>query len=123
MRTALGLIIIFLLVFSVMLLTAMNCEPRVPGPMVITTALEWTLHLLGGLAAASAAVGMLIIAAGHGSFQRLVVLSLPLLGGLLLLNANWGVALALGAIVTVWMFKYGGAEIERPTPLSSDETR
>jgi hypothetical protein len=27
--------------------------------------------------------------------------------------ANWGVALAFGAIVTVWIFKYGAPEIER----------
>jgi hypothetical protein len=115
MKTTLSIAILFLLVFCVMILVAMNCEPRVPGPMVIASALEWTQHLLGAVVAAASAIGILVVAAAHGSFQRQVVLALPLLGGLLLVAANWGLALAFGAIVAVWIFKYGAPEIERGT--------
>ena len=115
MKITLSIALLFLLVFFVMLLVAMNCEPRVPGPQLIISASEWTLHLLGGVVAAAAAIGMLAIAATHGSFQRQAVLALPLLGGLLLIAANWGLGLAFGAIVTVWIFKYGAPEIERAT--------
>jgi hypothetical protein len=113
MKTTLSIALLFLVVFFIMLLVAMNCEPRVAGPLLIGTALEWTLHLLGGILATAAAIGMLAVAATHGSFQRQIVLVLPLLAGLLLLAANWALGLALGAIVTVWIFKYGAPEIER----------
>ena len=113
MKTTLSIALIFLLVFFVMTLVAMNCEPRLPGPQVIGIALDWTLHLLGGLVAAASAIGMLVIAAAHGSFQRQIVLALPLLGGLLLIAANWGAALGFGAIVAVWIFRFGAPEIER----------
>jgi hypothetical protein len=120
MRTTLGLIIIVLLIFCVMLLVALNSEPRMPGALVIPTALDWTLHLIGALAAGASAVGMLLVAAGHGSFRRQIVLTLPLLGGVLLISAHWGAALALGAIVTVWIFRFGGTEIESAPKTPSD---
>jgi hypothetical protein len=113
MKTALSIAFLFLLIFFVMVLVAINCEPRVPGPQAIGFALEWTLHLLGGIVATAAAMGMLVVAAGHGSFQRQIVLALPLLGGLLLMAANWGLALAFGMIVAIWIFKFGAPEIER----------
>jgi hypothetical protein len=115
MKTTLSIAILFLLMFCIMVLVAMNCEPRVPGAMVITSALEWTQHLLGALVAGTSAIGILVVAAVHGSFQRQVVLALPLLGGLLLVAPNWGLALAFGAIVAIWIFKYGAPEIERGT--------
>lgn len=121
MKTTLAIVFLFLFLFFIMVLVAMNCEPGVPGSQVISVALEWTLHLLGGAVAAVSAIGMLAVAAVHGPFQRQIVLALPLLGGLLLIAANWGVALAFGAIVTVWIFKYGAPDIERsagPTPKS-----
>lgn len=113
MKTTLSLVFLFLFLFLVMILVAMNCEPRVPGPQVVGDALEWTLHLLGGIVAAASAIGMLAVAAGHGSFQRQVVLALPLLAGILLMAANLSVALAFGAIVTIWIFKFGAPDIER----------
>ena len=113
MKTTLSIALLFLLVFFVMVLVAMNCEPRIPAPQVLGSALDWTLHLLGGVVAAASAIGMLVVAAAHGSFQRQIVLALPLLGGLLLIAANWGVALAFGAIVAVWIFRFGAPEIER----------
>lgn len=96
---------------------AINCEPRVPGAQAIGLALEWTLHLLGGIVATAAAIGMLVVAATHGSFQRQIVLSLPLLAGLLLLSANWGLAFALAVIAGVWVYKFGAPEIERGSSL------
>lgn len=113
MKTTLSIAFLFLLVFFVMVLVAINCEPRMAGSQAVSMALEWTLHLLGGIVASAAAIGMLVVAATHGSFQRQIVLALPLLAGLLLLSANWGVALALGAIAAVWIFKFGAPEIER----------
>lgn len=113
MRTTLGLVVSFLLLFCVMALIAINCTPPVSGDHAIGLALEWTLHLFGGVVASSAAVGMLLVAALHGSYQRQIVLVLPLTSGLLLISANWGLALALGMIVSIWIFKYGAPEIER----------
>lgn len=113
MRTALSITIAFLLVFFVMSLVAFNSEPRMPGVQAVTMALEWTLRLFGGITATASAVGMLIIAAGHGPFQRQVMLAMPLLAGLLLISANWGLALAFGAIATIWIFRFGSMEIER----------
>jgi hypothetical protein len=113
MRTTLAIIISFLLVFCVMVLVANSCEPKVPSIQTVTTALDWTLHLFGGAVTTAAAVGMLLIAAGHGSFQRQVVLVPPLFAGVLLMSAHWGAALALGAIVSVWVYRYGGPEIEQ----------
>jgi len=115
MKTALYLAFLFLLVFCVMVLVAINCEPRVPGSQAVGLALDWTMHLLGGIAATAAAVGMLAVAVTHGSFQRQIVLALPLLAGLLLVTAHWGLALAFGAIVVVWVYRFGAAEIERGT--------
>jgi hypothetical protein len=120
MRTTLAIVITFLVVFCVMILVALNCEPRMPGPTIMSTAFDWTLHLLGGLTAVASAVGMLLVAAGHGSFQRQIVLIPPLLGGILLLGANWGAALGLGAVVAVWIFRCGGPEIERPASSASN---
>ena len=119
MRTTIAIVFSFLLVFCLMVLVALNCEPRVPGALVVGTALDWTLHLFGGLTTTAAAAGMLLVAAGHGSFQRQIVLVPPLLAGVLLLTAHWGAALALGAVVTVWIYRFGGPEIERPAKAAS----
>jgi hypothetical protein len=115
MKTSLAVAFFFLLVFFVMILVAVNCEPKPTGAQAIGLALEWTLHLLGGIVAVVSAFGMLFIAAVHGSFQRQIVLALPLLAGLLLIGANWGLGLALGAIVAIWIFRFGAPDIERPT--------
>jgi hypothetical protein len=114
MRTTLAIVFLFLFVFCVAMFIVINSEPRVPGSQALALALDWTLHLFGALVATAAAIGMLLVAATHGSFQRQVVLALPLLAGLLLLTAHWGLALAFGAIVGIWIFKYGAPEIERP---------
>ena len=115
MKTILSIAFLFLLVFFVMVLVAINCQPRIPGLQAVSVAFEWTLHLLGGIVATASAIGMLAVAATHGSFQRQIVLALPLLAGLLLISVNWGVALAFGAVAAVWIFKYGAPEIERTT--------
>ncbi|HEY3899507.1 MAG TPA: hypothetical protein VGM54_12880 [Chthoniobacter sp.] len=121
MRTTLAIVILFLVVFCVMILIALNCEPRMPGATIVSTAFDWTLRLLGGLIAVAAAIGMLLVGAGHGSFQRQIVLVPPLLAGVLLLSANWGAALGLGVVVAVWIYRCGGPEIERPetSPISN----
>ena len=119
MRTTLAIAITFLIVLCVMILVALNCEPKMPGAMIVTTAFDWTLRLLGGLITAASAIGMLLVAAGHGSFQRQIVLVPPLLAGVLILSANWGAALGLGALVTAWIYRHGGPEIERPSTTAS----
>lgn len=120
MRTTLAIVILFLLIFCVMILVALNCEPKMPGATIVSTAFDWTLRLLGGLITVASAIGMLLVAAGHGSFQRQIVLVPPLLAGVLLLSANWGAALGLGAVVTAWIYRCGGPEIEQPsTPASN----
>ena len=50
MKTSLAVAFFFLLVFFVMILVAVNCEPKPAGAQAIGLALEWTLHLLGGRA-------------------------------------------------------------------------
>ena len=110
MRTTLALAFLFLILFCIMVLVAINCEPRVPTAQAISMAFEWTLHLLGGVVASAAAIGMLLTVAGHGPFQRQIMLTLPLFGGLLLLDAHWGLCLGLAAVACVWMFKFGAAD-------------
>ncbi len=119
MRATLALVFLILLVFCIMVLVAINCQPRIPGSQVIGLALEWTRYLLGGVVASAAAIGMLLTAASHGSFQRQIVLTMPLVGGLLLFEANWGLALALAAVASIWMFRFGAPDIERPANSSS----
>ena len=113
MKTTLGIALGFLVLFCLMILVAINGDPKIPSAQALGLALEWTIHLVGGLVASISAVGMLLVAAGHGSFQRQIVLVLPLLAGLLLLTSNWGLALAVGAVACVWIFKYGAPDIER----------
>src|SRR5262249_22795091 len=113
MRTILSLVIVFLITFCVMVWVAVNCEPRMPGAQSMSMAFEWTLRLIGGVVASAAAVGMLLGAARHGSFQRQIVLTPPLLAGLLLMNAHWALAVALGAVVGIWMFRFGAPDVER----------
>src|SRR5689334_5137422 len=107
MRTTLAIAFVFLITFCVMMWIAVNCEPRMPGAQSMSMAFDWTLHLIGGVVASAAAVGMLLVAAQHGSFQRQIVLTPPLLGGLLLMNAHWALAVALGVVVGIWMFRFG----------------
>ena len=113
MRTTLALAFFFLITFCVMMWIAVNCDPRMPGVQSMSVAFDWTLRLIGGMVASAAAVGMIFVAAQHGSFQRQVVLAPPLLGGLLLMNAHWALAVALGVIVGIWMFRFGGPDVER----------
>ena len=119
MRTTLALAFLFLLVFCIMVLVAINCEPRIPTAQAIGLALEWTRHLLGGVVASAAAIGMLLTAAGHGPFQRQVMLTFPLFGGLLLFDANWGLSLALAAVASIWMFRLGGVDAKSSSGLAA----
>lgn len=105
MRTILGTVIGFLLVFIVLVWIGMDSEPAQRAPEAMEFALHWTMRFFGAVTAVVAAVGLLFIAGSKGSLERQVDLVLPLLGGLLLLNASWGLGLALGAVAVTWLFR------------------
>lgn len=105
MRTILGTVIAFLIVFMILVLIGMESTPRQHAPEAMEFALQWTLRLFGAITAAASAVGLILIAASKGTIERQVDLVLPLLAGLLLLNANWGLALATGVIGVASLFR------------------
>lgn len=61
-------------------------------------ALNWTQRAVGGIVAATAAIGMLLFAAANQSANRSLALVLPLLGGMLLVAPHWSIALAIGLV-------------------------
>jgi len=106
MRTVLGTTFLFLIIFLLVLLISTNFSEMPTQRMAaLEQALRWSMLLLGGVVATASSVGLLMVAAAHGGFDRQVALVLPLLGGLLLVSAHWGLAIALGAIVTGWLLK------------------
>jgi len=105
MRTILGTVIGFLLVFTILVWIGMESSPAQRAPEAMEFALHWTMRFFGAVTAVVAAVGLLFVAGSKGSLERQLDLVLPLLGGLLLLNANWGLALAVGAITVAWLVR------------------
>jgi len=105
MRTVLGTAIAFLLVFFVLAWIGIESGTGQPAPLAMEFALQWTMRLFGTVTAVVAAVGLLFVAASKGGLERQLDLVLPLLGGLLLINPNWGVALALGVFATAWLVR------------------
>ena len=61
-------------------------------------ALTWLTRAAGGLVAAVAAVVLLVRTLDGVPAERLVGLTLPLLGGALLAAGHWAVAIALAAV-------------------------
>ena len=106
MRTVLGTALLFLIVFFIVLLVGTNfSQTPVHQMAALEQAARWTLLMFGALIATASSVGLLMVAAAHGSFERQAALVLPLLGGLLLMTSNWGLAIAMGGIVTAWLLR------------------
>jgi hypothetical protein len=59
---------------------------------------SWLLRVAGGLIVAVTAVAMLVAALLGEPLDRLVALTLPLLGGSLLVAQHWSTAIALGLV-------------------------
>jgi hypothetical protein len=96
---------VFLVVFLIFVLIGMNSTPRQPGFAAIEFALQYTIRFFGAVVAVTSALGLLLIATAKGQLERQVSFVLPLLAGLLVTNANWGLALAAGAVAVAWLLK------------------
>lgn len=106
MRTILGIAIFTIIVFLVALMAGADFRaPTTKTDEAFQFALMWTVRAMGGLAAVSAALGMLFIAATHGPIERQLALVLPLLAGLLVFDSNWALAIALGGVAIAWLWR------------------
>jgi hypothetical protein len=87
-----------------------NGMGRWPERVDVSFAVSLTLLAVGGLIAAVSLFALLQRGLNGQSLEQTLPLTLTLLGGLLLYQANWGVALALGMIGTaaVVMHYLGG---------------
>ncbi len=68
--------------------------------------LEWCIRLFGLFIATTAALLLLVEGVGAMRYvERIAVLAIALLGGLMLITSNWGLALATGAIVVAMFWR------------------
>jgi hypothetical protein len=94
-------LILVLLFFGLSLLIGrVSVGPRWPERVDVSYAVSLTLMSLGGLIAAVSLFALLQRGLGGQSLDQSLPLLMALLGGLLLYQLNWGVALALGMIGT-----------------------
>ncbi len=96
-----AVIIVVLIAFAIGLLTAIGYITTLHGPNYMVEAefsLAWITRAIGVFIATVASLGLLLKSLGGESLDRLVSLTLPLLAGLLLNQAHWPIAIALGVI-------------------------
>ena len=79
--------------------------------MELSLALNWTLTAVGGALAAISAFLLLLRAIAGTTLQQGLPLVVALLGGLLLFQNHWAIAVSLAAIVVAWSL----AEFFRPS--------
>ncbi len=97
-RTFIILLVVF---FAVVLLCCqLATSPRWPGRVDVNFAVSLTLLAVGGLVSAVSLFALLQRGLNGETLDRSLPLIVALLGGLLLYQANWGIALALGMIGT-----------------------
>ncbi len=95
------------ILFLIVLVSGGEVTSRsIPNQVAFEFALQWTIRAVGALVAISAAIGMLGVAAAREPFERQLDLALPLVGGLLLISPNWGLALAFAAIAVPWIWRW-----------------
>jgi hypothetical protein len=85
-------------VAALVFLIAVNSINTVDDMVEAQNAVNWTRHVMGGLIAIAAAFGMFWRALNGEPLELQFGYVLALLAGLLLLNADWSLALALAAI-------------------------
>ncbi|MGD0615032.1 MAG: hypothetical protein ABSA69_06275 [Verrucomicrobiota bacterium] len=98
-RTFLILLAVFF-GFTLWLGRISSATERWPERVDVSFAVSMTMLAAGGLIAAVSLFALLQRGLGGQSLDRTLPLILALLGGLLLYQVNWGVALALGMIGT-----------------------
>jgi hypothetical protein len=98
-RTFLILLAVFF-GFALWLGRISSVTERWPERVDVTFAISMTMLAAGGLIAAVSLFALLQRGLGGQSLDQTLPLILALLGGLLLYQVNWGVALALGMIGT-----------------------
>ena len=95
MRTLLPIAVLVVGVFAIISVTT-----KLPGDSLqLEFALTWTQRAFGTLIAVAAGMMVLVRAAQQEPLEKLVPLTLAALVGVLILSSNWGVAVAIGAIV------------------------
>jgi hypothetical protein len=85
-------------VAALLFLIAVGSINTVDDMVEAQNAVNWTRHIMGGLIAIAAAFGMFWRALNGEPLETQFGYVLALLAGLLLLNADWSLALALAAI-------------------------
>jgi hypothetical protein len=104
--------LILVLVFFAFALTfdRVSIGPQWPQKVDVSYALSLTLMAVGGLMAAVSLFVLVQRGLGGQPLEQSLPLIFALLGGLLLYQINWGVALALGMIgsTTVVMYYWRG---------------
>ena len=114
MRTVLGITLLCIVLFLLVLVFGAEItHPKVSGSEGFEFALQWSIRALGGIVAVVSAVGMVLIAAAHGPFERQFGLVLPLLGGLMLWQLHWSLGVAIAAVVVAWLV---GERFSQPRP-------
>jgi len=104
MRSAIVLLLIVFLVSLVLfaILVGINAgDPRTQAAIIMTLPLMPKIY--GILIAAASAAGLFLLAMRGEPVRKLVLTILPLLGGVLLIQPHWGVAIALAVITVVFL--------------------
>jgi hypothetical protein len=93
---------LFFVVFAVVaLVTLSNINVTMTDAVEMQAPLAWAMRTVGGIIAAAAGTLILLRAALGDTLPQIAPLVVAALVGALLGGADWGVSLALGAIIAV----------------------
>ena len=92
------LVFLFLVTLLTALISAVNLDES--DAMYAQFFTDWVVHILGAFLAVTAGLSLLLLGVSGSGPERSIALLPALLGGLLLMEVHWSLALALGAIAT-----------------------
>ena len=97
MRSMIGILVLLAVLFLIAYFR-IDGGVLMPGQVVLDSALQWVVNVVGSVVAGVAAILLLVRAVQNQPAESLVALVLPLFAGLLLLRPDWSTALALAAV-------------------------
>ena len=96
----------FAVVLFAIALVWLNFDHRVDRVAAAAAFTEWAMRFLGGFIAVASAFALLLLAiAPTVPAERVPVLVLSLLGGLMLMTPHWGLALATATVVAAMLWR------------------
>jgi hypothetical protein len=98
MRVVVTVVTLILFAVALFVLIVVSAIVRPQEVVHAEFALTWIQRGLGTFLAVAAGLGLLILGMTAPTPERMALLCLPLLGGLLLVSPHWATALALGAL-------------------------